>query len=184
VCFFKHKATGDTLLSAAAELDKDLGGLISSLRNRGEFVGNELETFTILPPQNSIKPKLLLLIGLGDEKIFSLDTMQRVGTVALREAIKLKATRVAFAPIARDQGDSKLDVGDVARAVMQNAILAYDTQKRLQQQRLAQPFTIQEWIYEAGPTYYKGVIQKVQQAIALTNTQVAARSSTPYINSK
>jgi Cytosol aminopeptidase family, N-terminal domain len=184
VCLFKHKSSGDTLLSAAAELDQQLGGLISSLRNRGEFVGDELETFLLIPPQNTIKPKRLLLIGLGDEKNLSLDVMQRVGTVALREAIKLKATHVSFAPILRDQGNSELDAGDVAQAVIQNVILAYDTEKRLQQQGLAQPFTIQEWVSEAGSLYYKGVVQKIQQAIELSNAKVSARSSTLYVNSK
>ncbi len=67
---------------------------------------------------------------------------------------------------------------------MQNAILAYDTEKRLQKQGLSQLFTIQEWVYEAGPAYYRGVLQKIQQAIELSNAKVAARNSTPYANTK
>lgn len=184
VTVFKHKSSGDTLISAAADLDKDLGGLITSIRDRGEFAGNELETFLIIPPQNSIKPKLLLLIGLGDEQNLSLNTMQRVGTVALREAIRLKATHVSFAPILRDQNNATLDTGDVAKAVMQNVILAYDTEKRLQKQGLAQSVTIREWVYEAGPAFYAGAISKVKQAIELTNGQVATRSSTPYVRGR
>ena len=50
ICFFKHKASRDIMLSAVADLDKKLGGLISSLRNRGEFQGDELETLSLLPP--------------------------------------------------------------------------------------------------------------------------------------
>jgi hypothetical protein len=56
----------------------------------------------VIPPANRIKPKLLLLIGLGDEKNLSLETMQRVGTVALREAVRLKANHVSFAAILRE----------------------------------------------------------------------------------
>src|SRR4051812_31329916 len=85
VCYFKHKAAGDTTLGAAVELDAKLGGVITSLRNRGEFVGDELETFLLSPPEGTIKPKLLLLVGLGDEASLSLDTMERVGRVAVRE---------------------------------------------------------------------------------------------------
>lgn len=184
VSLFKHKTSGDTLISAAADLDKDLGGLITSLRDRGEFVGNELETLLIIPPQNSIKPKLLLLVGLGDEQNLSLETMQRVGTVALREAVRLKATHVSFAPILRDQNNNRLDTGDVANAVMQHVILAYDTEKRLQQQGLAEPFTLEEWVYEAGAAFFAGAVSKVQQAVELTNAQVAARSSAPYISGR
>jgi hypothetical protein len=184
VCFFKHKPSGDTLLSAVAELDKDLGGLITSLRDRGESVGDELKTFLFIPPQNSIKPKIMLLIGLGDEQNLSLDLMQRVGTIALPEALRLKASHVSFAPILRDQGNSKLDTGDVAQAVMQHVILAYDTEKRFQKQSLAPPFTIQEWVYEAGSQYYAGAIRKVHQAIELANAKVATRNSAPYTNSR
>jgi hypothetical protein len=184
VCLFKHKPSGDTLISAAADLDKDLGGLLTSIRDRGEFVGDELETFLFIPPQNSIKPKMMLLIGLGDEQNLSLDLMQRVGTIALREAVRLKASHVSFAPILHDQGNSKLDTGDVAQAVMQHVILAYDTEKRLQKQSLASPFTIQEWVYEAGTQYYAGAIRKAQQAIKLANAKVASRNSAPYTNSR
>ncbi|XGV94803.1 MAG: M17 family peptidase N-terminal domain-containing protein [Leptolyngbya sp. BL-A-14] len=184
VCLFKHKANGDTLISAAADLDKDLSGLITSIRNRGEFVANELETFLIVPPSNSIKPKLLLLIGLGDEKNLSLETMQRVGTVALREAVRLKTSNVSFAPILRDQNNATLDTGDVAKAVMENVILAYDTEKRLQKQGLAHPFTINEWVYEAGVDFFAGAVAKVKQAVDQTNAQIATRSSTPYISGR
>ncbi len=44
ICYFKHKASGDTVLSAVADLDQKLGGLIQSLRNSGQFVGEERET--------------------------------------------------------------------------------------------------------------------------------------------
>src|SRR5580692_12942531 len=50
VCLFKHKESGDKMLGAAVELDKELHGVISSLRNRGEFVGEALETLLIVPP--------------------------------------------------------------------------------------------------------------------------------------
>jgi hypothetical protein len=50
---------------------KDLHRVISSLRNRGEFGGDALETLLIVPPAGTIKPKLLLLIGIGDESSLS-----------------------------------------------------------------------------------------------------------------
>jgi hypothetical protein len=43
VCYFRHKEAGDTTLGAAVELDRRLGGVIASLRGRGEFAGDELE---------------------------------------------------------------------------------------------------------------------------------------------
>src|SRR6201995_355817 len=38
ICLFKHKASGDTYQGAAKESDEKLGGVLSSIRNRGEFV--------------------------------------------------------------------------------------------------------------------------------------------------
>ena len=137
VCYFKHKEAGDTTLGAAVELDKKLGGVIASLRNRGEFAGDELETLLLTPPEGTIKPKALLLIGLGDEESLSLDRMERVGRVALREAARLGVERVAFAPLIRDQGNSKFGTGDVAHAVVRGMLLALDTESRLQKEGLA-----------------------------------------------
>src|SRR5690348_9419721 len=90
VCYFKYTPEGAKRMSGApVELDKRLGGVIASLRERGEFVGDELETLLILPPSGAIKAKALLLVGLGDESALSLDVMERVGRVSLREAARL-----------------------------------------------------------------------------------------------
>ena len=39
ICVFKHKPTGDSYIEAMKDFDDKLGGLLSALRNRGEFVG-------------------------------------------------------------------------------------------------------------------------------------------------
>src|SRR6266481_7583299 len=44
ICLFKHKPDGDTYQGAAKETDEKLGGILSTLRNRGEFVGESGET--------------------------------------------------------------------------------------------------------------------------------------------
>src|SRR5258707_13866509 len=68
VCYFKYTPEGvKRMTGAPVELDKRLGGVIASLRERGEFVGDELETLCITPPKDAIKAKALLLIGLGPE---------------------------------------------------------------------------------------------------------------------
>src|SRR4051812_7660790 len=51
VCYFKYTAEGEKRMSGApVELDKELGGIIASLRDRAEFVGDELETLSVTPP--------------------------------------------------------------------------------------------------------------------------------------
>ena len=180
VCFFKHKKSGDTLLESAAEMDKKLGGAISALRNRGEFVGDELETLLLTPPKDTIKPRLLLLIGLGDEESLSLATLERVGRVAVREAAKLGVKRVAFAPFLRDQGNTKFGVGDVERAVTRGMLLAYDTEKRLQKEGLAKAFTLEEWVAEAGEKYFDDTLPGAQHGIEDARANIARRPPEPY----
>src|SRR3954468_9259239 len=108
VCYFKYSAEGAKKMTGApVELDKHLGGMIASLRERGEFVGDELETVVITPPEGSIKAKALLLVGLGDEATLSPEKMERVGKVAYREAKRLGMKRTAFAPLIRDQGNTR-----------------------------------------------------------------------------
>src|SRR5438128_6713497 len=105
VCYFKYSPDRAKRMSGApVELDKRLGGLVASLRERGEFAADPLETILVTPPKGSIPAKALLLVGLGDEEGLSLKLMEGVGRVSLREAARLGVSRVAFAPLLRDQG--------------------------------------------------------------------------------
>src|SRR6516165_7832739 len=118
VCYFKYTPERARRMGGApVELDKHLGGVIASLRERGEFGGDQLETILIAPPEGSIKAKALLLVGLGEEDALSLKLMEAVGRVSLREAARLGARRVGFAPLIRDQGNTKIGTGEVERAV-------------------------------------------------------------------
>ena len=83
ICVFKHNPAGDKYIEAMQDFNDKLHHLLSSVRDRGEFVGELGETFLFLPPTDSITPKRVLLIGLGDEKDLSLDTLKVVGRVAV-----------------------------------------------------------------------------------------------------
>ena len=134
ICLFKHKQTGDTYQGAAKETDEKLGGILSSLRNRGEFAGETGETFLLTPPKGSIPARQFMVIGLGEEKDLSLDTLRIVGRIAAREAVRLKAKHVAWAPVIRDEGNTAIDVGEGDRAFAEEMLSSYDTEKRLQAQ--------------------------------------------------
>jgi hypothetical protein len=185
VCYFKYTPEGAKRMGGApVELDKHLGGVIGSLRERGEFVGDQLETILITPPKDSIKAKALLLVGLGDEEALSLKLMEAVGRVSLREAVRLGASRVAFAPLIRDQGNTKIGTGEVEREVVRGMLLAYDTEKRLQKEGLAKAFTLDQWNVEAGPTYFDETVEGVQKAIEQANKAIKDRSTEPYSKAK
>jgi leucyl aminopeptidase len=185
VCYFKYTPEGAKRMTGApVELDKELGGVIASLRERGEFTGDEAETLCLTPPKNSIKAKALLLVGLGPEESLSLKVMERVGRASLRAAAKAGVKRVAFAPLIRDQGNSKLPTGDVEIAVVRAMLLAYDTEVRLQKEGLAKPFALEEWIVEAGPAYFDETVTSAEKAIQQANAALKDRNTEPYIRAK
>jgi hypothetical protein len=181
VCYFKYTEVGAKRMTGApVELDKHLGGVIGALRTRGEFPGDELETLVIIPKAGAIKAKALLLIGLGVESKLSLETMEHVGRVALREAKELGATKVAFAPLLRDQGNSALGVGAVETAAVRGMLLAYDTDRRLQAEGLSEKYDLAEWWVEAGPAYFVETVAGVREAVAQAAATTATRPSTAY----
>src|SRR5213592_4037855 len=180
ICLFKHKQAGDTYQGAAKETDEKLSGILSSLRNRGEFVGETGETFLLTPPKGSIPARQFMVIGLGEEKDLSLDTLRIVGRIAAREAVRLKAKHVAWAAVIRDEGNTAIDVGEGDRAFAEQLLSSYDTEKRLQAQGLAPAFTIESVVIEAGPTFFEGAVKQVGQGIESITAELQKRDSTPY----
>jgi hypothetical protein len=181
ICLFKHKPTGDTYQGAAKETDEKLDGVLSALRNRGEFVGELGETFLFTPPKGSIPAKRFMVIGLGDEKDLSLDTLRIVGRVAAREAVRLQARHVAWAPVIRDEGNKTIEVGEGDRAFTEQMLSAYDTEKRLQTQNLAPKFSIDSLVIEAGPSFFDSAVKQVGEGIDSISIELSRRDTTPYI---
>jgi hypothetical protein len=110
----------------------------------------------------------------------SLDRLEQIGGIAMREATRLGVNRVAFAPLIRDQGNAKFAAGDVACAVLRGAILAYDTERRLQMQGLAKTNVINDWVEEAGPDYFDDTVTGTEQAIKEAVAKIGDRRSDMY----
>lgn len=181
ICVLKHDPAGDKYIEAMQDFNDKQGGLLSALRERGEFVGELGETFLYTPPAHSITPKKVLLIGIGDAQGLSLDRLRLVGRIAVREAVRLGAKNVSFAPTLRDQGSSVIDVGEGDAAVVEELLLAYDTEKRMQQQGLAPKFAISSWVIEAGPKYFDGATTHVADAIKAASAKIQQRDGKPYV---
>src|SRR5215472_11833175 len=180
ICLFKHKPAGDTYQGAAKETDEKLGGILSTLRNRGEFIGETGETILFTPPKGSIPAKRFMVIGLGEEKDLSLDTLRIIGRIAAREAVRLKAKHVAWAPVIRDEGNTAIDVGEGDRAFAEQLLSAYDTEKRLQAQGLAPEFSIEAFVIEAGPSFFESAVKQVGQGIDSIIVELQKRDTTPF----
>ena len=83
-----------------------------------------------------------------------MDRLRLVGRIAIREAVRLRAIHISFAPTLRDQGSNRIDVGEGDGAFAEQVILAYDTEKRLQEQGLVPKVDIEDVTIEAGPAYF------------------------------
>ena len=180
ICLLQHNPAGDQYIEAMQDLNDKLGGVLSSLRERGEFVGEPGETLLFNPPAGSITPKKVLLIGVGEESSLTLDRLRLAGTIAARESVRLGLEHVSFAPTLRDQGSNRIDVGEGDAAVAASFLLAYDTELRLQEQNLAPGVKIGEFVIEAGPQYFAGAVEKVGAAVQSAAAALARREAKPY----
>ena len=124
------------------------------------------------------------VIGLGEEKDLSLDSLRMVGRIAAREAVRLQAKHVAWAPVIRDEGNTVLDVGQGDRVFVEQMLSAYDTEKRLQAQALAPDFSIEDLVIEAGPTFFDSAVKQVSEGIESTTAELAQRNAAPYSSAK
>jgi hypothetical protein len=180
ICLFKHKAGGDNYQGAAKETDEKLNGLLSSIRNRGEFVGELGETFFFTPKKGWIPARTFMVIGLGEEKGLSLDTLKVVGRIAAREAVRLKAKHVAWAPVIRDEGNTTVEVGAGDRIFSEAMLSAYDTEKRLQAQGLSPEFSIKSLVIQAGPAFFDSAVKQVGEGIESEVEALKQRDAAPY----
>jgi hypothetical protein len=106
--------------------------------------------------------------------------MRRIGTTAVREAIRVGAKKAAYAPAIRDQGNNKFGTGDVERENVQGIILAYDTEKRLQKQGLAAAPALEQFYLEAGPEFFAETVAGVEKGIAAAKATLEKRDTSPY----
>ena len=180
ICVLKHDPAGDKYIEAMDDLNQKLHRILSNLRERGEFAGELGETLLITPPANTITPKQLLLIGVGEESALSLDKLRIVGGIAARESTRLGAANVSFAPTLRDQGSSRIDVGEGDAAFARGWILAYDTEVRLQGQGLSPANSVGSLTIEAGAKYFDGAAAKVADAVTAAGAAIRTRDGAAY----
>lgn len=181
ITLLKHNPDTNKYIDGLNDFNEELDGLISNMRDSGQFVGELGETILITPNSKSIIPKKLLLIGLGDEKALTPDKFKIIGRIAAQQAIRLQAKHVTFATTLREQGNDVIDLGAVDAAITEGIILTYDTEKKLQDRQLCPEFNIQEWVLEAGAGNFDNAVAKVGEALKAAETQIQVRNSSPEL---
>lgn len=157
-------------LNGMVHLDGALKGIITKVRKNGQFKGHALETLLIAPPKGSLSSKKLLLIGLGNRNSFDAELMKEVGSVAMREALKLQVKTASFASDIKDAGiDSPTAL--VAENVVLGAFEAYRTQTYLNTQHLSDKIKLQKLILLAGPSFFTIAGGGIKDAISKLNTK-------------
>jgi hypothetical protein len=155
-------------VNGMVHLDEAFKGLITDIRKSGKFKGHAFETILITPPAGTISAKKLLIIGLGDRNSFKPGMMADVGSVALREALKLGVTYFAFASDLKDGGiDSP--TADVADDITKGVIQAYRTEEYLKGKGMATYKPLEKVILLAGPSFFITAGEGIKAAIATYN---------------
>jgi hypothetical protein len=155
-------------LNGLLHLDHDLKGIITDLRKSGKFAGHAFETLLITPFTGTIAAKKLLLIGLGNRNNFTPDLMIAIGTVAMREALRLGVTSYAFASDLKDAGiDSPTAL--VAGNVVKGSFQAYRTQAYLKNKAMSDYKPMNKITLLAGPAFYKIAVAGIKEVIASFN---------------
>ncbi|WP_269236038.1 M17 family peptidase N-terminal domain-containing protein [Flavobacterium flavigenum] len=157
-------------LNGMVHLDDAFKGLITELRKSGKFTGHALETLLITPPKGTLASKKLLLIGLGDRNKFTPDLMISVGSVAIREALRLGVSNFSFASDIKDAGiDSPTAL--VATNVVLGSFEAYRTQNYLKEKKLSDNKPLTKIILLAGPAFYTIAGEGIKEAITKLNSK-------------
>jgi hypothetical protein len=151
VCFFDH-TQNETLGGGTAELDERFNGLIEMIRIEDDFRGDFLETL-LLTPSDQILAKNLLLVGLGKPEEMRIDRVFRLGSVVIREALKLGVESVSVAPDLQDAGYTELDVRPISVSITAGMVSAILSAQKLKNLGLLKSSSVSEVTLLAGKAH-------------------------------
>jgi hypothetical protein len=154
-CMFEREMPGSDLAGGLLQLNVALGGALTMFREAGYFRAEEMETLVVQTPPHSVRPRRILLIGLGNPLTLTSAIVERALRVAVREAIRLGATTVAFAPNLLDAGIRDAASLLVEVAMVRGVSSALLAEYRLSELNLASSPMIQRWFFDVGPTHFE-----------------------------
>lgn len=114
-------ATSLALGGLAADIDKVLGGIVSSLIKDEGFQGKANETL-LVQTHGRLPAKRVLFVGLGKEKNFNPDTARQAAALTIKRAHEYAAKSVSF-PVGRALRASALRFNERAKAISEGVLL-------------------------------------------------------------
>ncbi len=106
---------------ATRAVDEALGGAIQDLVSGGDFSGKAGQV-TVLYPRGVIPARRVILVGLGDQEKFKLETVRRSAASAIQKARELKARHVAS--IIHGAGSGNLTIETATEAITEASSMA------------------------------------------------------------
>jgi hypothetical protein len=152
-------------LNGLIHLDDALNHQLTELRKSGKFHGHALETVLLTPAKSDLAAPKLLIIGLGDRNKFDAEIMKQVGSVAVREALRLGVSHFAFASDLKDAGiDSP--TAKVAGYVTEGIFDAYRSELWFKDQKLTTFKPLKKVTLLAGPAFFEVAGQGINEALS------------------
>jgi hypothetical protein len=169
-CLFRSSPM-NKLSASLIETDDKLHGLLSEIRKPGLFNGDLGETIVLTPPLGSMKPRKVLIIGLGDSQTFTPSRMYLVGKIAFLEADRLGVAHPYFAASILDGGVTKFTTGEVATYVVGGFRDALALERTLHARGDAGPPAVADFTYLAGPKNVSSTRAGIAQVLTKGPTQ-------------
>lgn len=163
-CMFEREMPGTHLSGGMLQLDEALGGALTRLREESSFRAQEMETLLIRTVPASVRARSILVIGLGDPLSLSSAILERALRVALREAVRLGASSVSFAPDLIDAGQTDLSSLDVEGAMVRGVLGALHAEHRLAELGRAPFPAIRGWAFETGLAHFQAAKESFLRA--------------------
>ncbi len=108
----------------AADVDRRLGGAITRLLERGDFLGKKDETALLYPRDGEIGAQRVLMVGVGKREDYVVERLRRAIGTAVRTAEKIGVSELALSMGHVDRLSEHMGAYYAGRAAVESAVLA------------------------------------------------------------
>jgi len=171
VACFSDERIADAL---ARQLDRKVGGGIKRLKELGDFKAEDGST-AIVYGNAKTGAKRILLLGLGEKKKATLDTVRNAAAIAAKKAVALKAGSVALALHGTLAG--RLGLESLARAIAEGTYLgSYRYDEYVTQSKNGRLKSLKVAVVDSDSAKIKKLAKGLKCGVALGKAQSYART--------